>query len=44
MIILATRGQGKNLVINKNSIIKKQKFGNFDKNSCYIHQKKAKNM
>ena len=44
MIILAMRGQGKNLVFDRNSIVKKWKFENFDQNSCYILQKKAKNM
>ena len=44
MIILAMRGQGKNLVFDRNSIVKKWKFENFDQNSCYIPQKKAKNM
>ena len=44
MIILAIRGQGKNLVIARNSIVKKGKFEKFDKNSYYIPQKKAKNM
>ena len=41
MIILAMRGQGKNLVIDKNSIIKKWKFENFYQNICYIHQNKS---
>ena len=45
IIILAMRGQGKNfLVIDKNSIVTKWQFENFDKNSCYIPQKKAQNM
>ena len=38
------KGQGKNLVINRNSIVKKWKFENFDQNLCYIPQKKAKNI
>ena len=43
MTILAVRGGGKNLVINRNFIVKKWKFENFEQNSCYIPQKKAKN-
>ena len=42
MTILALRGGGKNLVINRNFIVKKRKFENFDENSCYIPQKEAK--
>ena len=38
MIILAVRGHRKNLVFDRNSIVKN------DQNSCYIHQKKAQNM
>ena len=44
MIILVLRGQGKNLVIDRNSIVKKQKFENFNQNSRYIPQKNAENM
>ena len=44
MIISAVRGRGTNLVIDKDFIVKKWKFENFDQNSCYIPQKKAKNM
>ena len=44
MIILAVKGQGKDLVIYKNSIVKKWKFDNFDENLCFIPQKKAKNI
>ena len=41
MITLALRGRGKNLVIDRNSIVKKCKFENLDQKSCYIPQKKA---
>ena len=44
MTILAVRGGEKNSVIDKNPVVKKWKFENFDQNSCYIPQKKAKNM
>ena len=44
MIILAVRGRGKNFVIEKNITVKKWLFENFDQNSCYIPQKKAKNV
>ena len=33
MTILAVRGQGKNLVIDRNSIVKKRKFEKFNQNS-----------
>ena len=38
------RGCGKNLVTDWNFIVKKWKIENFDQNSCYIPQKKAKNI
>ena len=44
MIVVVMRGQGKNLVMDRNSIIKKQRIKNFDQNSYHVHQKKAKNM
>ena len=37
MTILAVRAGGKNLVINKNFMVKKRKFETFDQNLCYIH-------
>ena len=39
MIILAVRGQGKNLVIYRNFVVKKQKLENIDQNS-YIYLKR----
>ena len=44
MVILAVRGCGKNLITDRNFIAKKWKIEKFDQNSCYIPQKKAKNM
>ena len=44
MIILAMRGQGKNLVFDRNSIVKKRKFEKFNQNSWYIPQKNAENI
>ena len=44
MVILAVRGHRKNLDTDRNSILKKLKFLNFDQNLCYIPQKKAKNI
>ena len=42
MTILAVRGGEKNSVIDKNPVVKKWKFENFDQNSCYIPQKKLR--
>ena len=41
MNIFAARGRGMKLVINK---AKNSKFKTFEQNTCYISQKKAKNM
>ena len=42
MVILAVRGHGKNLVTDRNYIVKKKKNWNFDQNSYYIPQKNFK--
>ena len=44
LIIFSARGLEKNLAFDRNSVVKKRKFENFDQNSCYISQMKAKNM
>ena len=44
MVILAVRGHRKILVIDRNFMGKKWKFENFDQNSSYIPQRKAKNI
>ena len=45
MIILAVRGRKKNLVIDRNSIVKNENLKIFTKtHACYIPQKKAQNM